>query len=134
MRRFASRAITMRPITMSSGRSWELLHTASVIMLEIVLSAFVVWEVHAAEGITVSQKERTFNPNHLTIKRGDTVHIVNDDGELIHHAYVATDTFSFDSGEQDPGSTTDIRFTADGTFTVRCRIHPKMALVVNVER
>lgn len=81
----------------------------------------------------VSQKGREFHPNVLTIHRGDTVRIVNDDGDLLHHAYVESDTFSFDSGDQLPGSKTDVVFSVPGTFNVLCGIHPKMRLVVTVK-
>lgn len=82
---------------------------------------------------TVSQKDRVFHPGTLSIAAGDTVRIVNDDGELLHHAYVKTPQFSFDSGEQEPGSKTDVVFSVPGTFTVLCAIHPKMRLVVTVK-
>ena len=82
---------------------------------------------------TVSQKNRVFQPGTLSIAVGDTVRIVNDDGELLHHAYVKTPQFSFDSGEQEPGSKTDVVFSVPGTFTVLCAIHPKMRLVVTVK-
>jgi plastocyanin len=98
----------------------------------IVCTGFA-WATFASRLVTVTQKDRVFHPNRLEIDRGDTVDIVNDDGELLHHAYVASEEFSFDSGEQEPGSNTDIRFTRSGTFTVRCRIHPKMSLVVTVK-
>jgi plastocyanin len=81
----------------------------------------------------VSQKGRAFHPLTLTINRGDTVRIVNDDGDLLHHAYVESDTFSFDSGDQLPGSKTDVVFSVSGTFNVLCGIHPKMKLVVTVK-
>jgi plastocyanin len=91
------------------------------------------WSGFATGHAAVTQRDRIFHPSQLDIARGDTVGILNDDGELLHHAYIATDEFSFDSGEQEPGSNTDIRFTKAGTFTVRCRIHPKMSLVVTVK-
>jgi plastocyanin len=81
----------------------------------------------------VSQKERTFRPGEISIKRGETVEIVNDDGDLLHHAYVDSERFSFDSGDQEPGSRTDIVFSVAGMFTVLCGIHPKMKLVVHVD-
>jgi plastocyanin len=81
----------------------------------------------------VSQKGRAFHPLTLNIKRGDTVRIVNDDGDLLHHAYVESSTFNFDSGDQLPGSKTDIIFSVPGTFNVLCGIHPKMKLVVVVK-
>jgi plastocyanin len=81
----------------------------------------------------VSQKGRAFHPLTLSINRGDTVRIVNDDGDLLHHAYVESDTFNFDSGDQLPGSKTDVVFSVPGTFNVLCGIHPKMKLVVVVK-
>ncbi len=83
--------------------------------------------------ISVFQKGQKFNPNTLSIQRGQAVAIINDDGELIHHAYVDSKTFSFDSGDQEPGSTTIIDFSVPGDFVVLCGIHPKMRLDVEVK-
>ena len=80
----------------------------------------------------VSQRGRAFLPGLIAIKQGDTLQIVNDDGDLLHHAYIDSDSFSFDSGDQEPGSRTDVVFTKTGSFTVLCGIHPKMKLVVDV--
>ncbi|SDR35604.1 Plastocyanin [Rhizobiales bacterium GAS191] len=80
----------------------------------------------------ISQRGREFQPGELDVKRGDTVEIVNDDGDLLHHAYVESDKFNFDSGDQEPGSKTDVTFTVAGTFMVMCGIHPKMKMVVRV--
>jgi plastocyanin len=98
-----------------------------------VLAVLVTVDAALAErALEVRQKNRAFNPGVLEINRGDIVRIINDDGELLHHAYVSSPGFNFDSGEQEPGSTTDIRFTKAGTFTVLCAIHPKMHLAVTV--
>ncbi len=85
-----------------------------------------------ASGTIVSQKGRTFLPDALTLARGETVIIVNDDNDLLHHAYVDSPTFSFDSGDQEPGSRTPVTFSEKGVFQVLCGIHPKMKLVVKV--
>jgi hypothetical protein len=58
--------------------------------------------------------------------------IVNDDGDLLHHSYVDSPNFSFDSEDQQPGSKTDITFSVAGNFDVLCAIHPKMRLIVHV--
>ena len=87
----------------------------------------------AAPKLFVSQKGREFHPVEINIKRGDTVQIVNDDGDLLHHAYVDSEKFTFDSGDQEPGSKTDIVFTVAGNFNVLCAIHPKMNLAVHVK-
>jgi plastocyanin len=82
---------------------------------------------------SISQKGREFHPGEVTIKPGETIRIVNDDGDLLHHAYIDSDKFSFDSGDQKPGSTTTIAFPLAGDFDVLCAIHPKMKLVVHVQ-
>lgn len=81
----------------------------------------------------VSQKGRAFQPGFMTVKQGETLRIVNDDGDLLHHAYIDSPTFTFDSGDQEPGSKTDIVLSKAGVFNVLCGIHPKMKMVVTVE-
>lgn len=81
----------------------------------------------------ISQKGREFMPTEVAIRRGETIYILNDDGDLRHHTYVDTDKFTFDSGDQEPGSKTGIRFPVVGKFDVLCAIHPKMKLVVKVQ-
>jgi plastocyanin len=88
--------------------------------------------VLAQSEITVSQKGRMFHPNELSISRGGAVLIVNDDADLLHHAYIDSNAFKFDSGDQEPGSKTKITFATAGTFDVLCAIHPKMKLTVHV--
>ena len=85
------------------------------------------------DSFQVSQRGREFRPELLNVKQGDVVRIVNDDGDLSHHAYVASERFNYDSGDQAPGARADIAFTVAGTFNVLCGIHPKMRLVVNVQ-
>lgn len=99
--------------------------------LGIVAGIPVVGKLQAS-GIIVSQKGRTFHPETLVVSKGETVTIVNDDSDLLHHAFVDSPTFSFDSGDQEPGSRTPVTFTATGVFQVLCGIHPKMKLVVRV--
>jgi len=82
---------------------------------------------------SISQKGREFHPGEISIKHGETIEIVNDDADLIHHAYIDSPKFSFDSGDQEPGSKTDVTFPAAGDFDVLCAIHPKMRLVVHVQ-
>lgn len=87
---------------------------------------------HAGMQHRVSQKGRAFAPALLDVQRGDSIEFVNDDGEQLHHAYLDNDRFSFDTGDQDPGSRTLVAFPTKGTFTVLCGIHPKMKLTLQV--
>lgn len=82
--------------------------------------------------LRVSQRDEQFHPGNLTIHRGDTLRVVNDDGQVRHHAYVDSPRFKFDSGDQEPGHHSDIRFTIAGHFIVLCGIHPRMRLDVYV--
>ena len=81
----------------------------------------------------VSQKDRVFNPGEITINRGESVQVVNDDGDLWHDAYIESAMLTFHSGGQKPGSSTAIAFPMPGKFDVLCAIHPKMKLIVNVQ-
>jgi plastocyanin len=98
----------------------------------LTLAGGVAWQALGAAPYQVSQKGRAFQPGELTIRRGETVQIVNDDADLLHHAYVESERFSFDSGDQEPGSRTDVTFPVTGIFAVLCGIHPKMKLTVHV--
>jgi plastocyanin len=82
--------------------------------------------------VNVSQVNRKFTPDTLTVAVGTTVHIVNDD-KVTHHIYVDSPAMKFDSGEQPVGSTVDVVFDKQGTFTVLCAIHPTMHLSVTVQ-
>jgi plastocyanin len=86
----------------------------------------------AAQPYVVSQAGRMFHPRELTINRGEAIDIVNDDGDLLHHAYIDSEKMSFDSGDQKPGTKITIVFPVIGDFNVLCGIHPKMKLVVHV--
>lgn len=87
----------------------------------------------ASAGLEVSQRGRMFDPGEVTIRRGEPLRIVNNDGELLHHAYVEAPGFKFDSGEQEPGQSVSIRFPDAGAYEVLCGIHPKMRLKVTVK-
>ena len=85
----------------------------------------------AASMISVTQKSRAFASQHLDIRPGDSIRFVNED-TFIHHVFVKSPTMNYDSEEQEPGRSVDVRFPLAGDFNVRCEIHPKMSLQVNV--
>ena len=97
------------------------------------LAAFALTAGSALADYSISQKGREFHPGEISIKRGETIQVVNDDADLLHHAYIDSPKFSFDSGDQKPGSVTPITFPVAGDFDVLCAIHPKMRLVVHVQ-
>jgi plastocyanin len=86
----------------------------------------------ADDGHTIVQSGRAFHPGEVTINHGDTLSFANQD-EFIHQIYVKSDAMTFDSDEQPPGQTVQLKFPTAGTFEVHCHIHPKMSLVVHVK-
>lgn len=110
-----------------------LFHVAVMIALVATGATVVAVSANGARVHDVSQKGRAFQPAALVIKRGETVQVLNDDADLLHHAYVDSPDFTFDSGDQEPGEKARIVFPIAGTFAVLCGIHPKMKLTVRVE-
>jgi len=106
---------------------------AAVLLTAAMMIGFGTLAGLAGAQYVVSQKGREFSPSVVTIKRGEAVTIVNDDADLRHHAYIDSDKFRFDSGDQEPGSKTNIAFPVAGIFDVLCAIHPKMKLTVHVQ-
>ncbi|OPZ00964.1 hypothetical protein A5906_18755 [Bradyrhizobium sacchari] len=103
-------------------------------MTAIIVGGLLAGATLGATPHVISQKDREFRPKEIIIKRGETLRFVNDDGELLHHAYLSSDTFEFDSGDQQPGSQFDVVFSVAGDYTVLCGIHPKMKLGVHVTK
>jgi plastocyanin len=99
-----------------------------------VVAGMLAGTALGANLFSISQKDREFRPREIAIRRGETLRFINDDGELLHHAYLSSDAFSFDSGDQKPGSQFDVVFSVAGDYTVLCGIHPKMKLAVHVAK
>lgn len=121
---------------MSMTRPHIFVRYASLLSIALSVGAIILFLIQpraTVASIAISQRNRQFNPGALIIRAGDVVTIVNDDGDLHHHAYVSSPNFKFDSGDQAPGSRTDIAFSTSGQFNVLCGIHPKMRLVVTVK-
>lgn len=94
----------------------------------LAFAAFPVLAAHAASTI-IAQKGRMFRPGEVTINRGDTLTFTNQDS-FVHQIYLDG---QFDSEEKGPGEIITQTFTRNGTFQVRCHIHPTMKLTVHVK-
>ncbi len=104
-------------------------HFAAVtIACAIILSAGLA----GAAEFTVSQKKRSYDPKLLAAKIGDTVLFVNDD-RYAHNLYSETPGFEFNIRKQMPGDKDTIKLDKRGKFEVRCVIHPRMKMTINVE-
>ena len=86
----------------------------------------------AAVAHHIAQRGRAFSTSDIAIAAGDSIRFANED-EFLHQIYVDSPNLPFDSAEQRPGETIEVRFPSAGTFPVRCHIHPKMLLTVHVK-
>ena len=87
----------------------------------------------AADGVVqVSQRDRAFTVPAVEVPLGGVLRVSNDD-EFIHQIFIDASTMTFESDEQEPGKTVDVRFTKPGTFQMHCHIHPRMLLQVTVK-
>lgn len=100
--------------------------------LALLAAAPATGLVAGAPAVTVAQRNRAFAVDHVAIRRGETVRFTNDD-EFLHQIYTRSAEFSFDSDEQPSGQVVDLTFPVAGTHQVRCGIHPRMLLRVEVE-
>lgn len=96
--------------------------------LALILLIAVPAASFAQNASTVVQKGRRFLPAEITIRKGESITVTNDD-EFIHQIY--SDGL-FDTEEKRPGQNIVESFPRSGTFEVRCHIHPKMKLMVRV--
>jgi len=80
----------------------------------------------------ISQKNRTYAPEAVTLKKGESLKIINDD-IFLHHAFIESDDVEFDSGSMEEGETARIKFDKVGEYQLLCAIHPKMKLDITVE-
>lgn len=76
---------------------------------------------------TIVENNYQFTPSSMNVQVGDKVTFSNKDS-VPHHVFVGTT----DLGEQQPGQ--DVSWTADkdGTFALRCSIHPSMTGQITV--
>ena len=102
--------------------------TASSLLL---LAAIAMPALAADHEIT--QADKPFSKSEITIRIGDKLIFKNDD-EVTHNVYSITPGMAFDLQRQAPGASSSISFNKEGTSEVRCSIHPKMKLIVHVDK
>jgi len=82
---------------------------------------------------TVGQKNKEFSAQELTIKPGDSIVFANDD-DVAHNVFCNDPDCKFNTKVQNPGTKSTVTFEKEGTFNVRCAVHPKMKLTVTVKK
>lgn len=104
-----------------------------------VLAIFTIgalgFAVEAASGGTIHdifQKRRSFGVSTISIKPGDSLTFINAD-PYAHNVYSREPKGWLDLGIQEEGERMSIVFDSSGKFDIRCRIHPKMRMMVSVQ-
>lgn len=100
-------------------------------ILLVTAAGFAFSGAAVAAEHTIDQKGKKFSTASLSIKKGDKVNFTNSD-RIAHHIYSKGD-MSFDSGRLPKGKAYSQVFDKNGTFKVRCKMHPKMKLKVTVQ-
>jgi cytochrome c peroxidase len=86
----------------------------------------------AANTRRISQIDKKFAPQHVKLKPGETLTVLNDDTRT-HNVRIFDARFDFNSGAQEPREAISIRIPVAGTFEAFCGIHPSMRLTIEVE-
>ena len=99
--------------------------------LSVAVAAALVGAV-VAESVRIAQRDEKFHPGAIELRRGDVLSVTNDD-PFVHHLFVESPRFNYDSGLQRPGRTLAITFDRPGDYVLECAIHLKMKLKVTVK-
>jgi plastocyanin len=108
-------------------KNWKNLAIASALVACPLLA------IAAATEHVVAQKDKAFSDTELKVHVGDTLKFTNED-KVVHNVFSNTPGMEFDLRTQQPGGSSTVPFTKEGTCEVRCAIHPKMKLIVKVEK
>jgi len=100
--------------------------------LSLIVVASLPWGAAVAEDVTITQEDKAFSAKEVTIKAGDSITFVNNDS-VTHNVYSRSKGNKFDSGAAASDTSMTQVFNTPGKVKVRCAIHPRMKLTVNVE-
>ncbi len=87
----------------------------------------------SATDIPIDQVGQKFDPNKVSVKVGDKLMFHNSDDVTHNINVVDADDNNDDKGLQKPGETITNVFDKPGTYTVKCAIHQKMKMSVEVK-
>jgi len=103
--------------------------TWTLAILGVLATAGAAW---AAATIQVDQKNLHFSVGQVTIDKGDSIVFLNND-DTSHNITVAGQGLNVSGGLQKPGEPFRLQLVKSGTYTVTCKIHPRMKMTVTVQ-
>ncbi len=87
----------------------------------------------AIASTAITQKDKTFSQESVTVKAGEKIRFVNDD-DVTHNITVqGPNGVSTKGVPEKPGTEIELAFEDVGVSMVHCLIHPKMKLTVEVQ-
>ena len=106
-------------------------HLATLTISALALTTFGTFA--RADETPIDQVGQKFSQSTVSIKVGDTVAFHNQD-DVTHNINVTSPSGSpEDQGLQKPGETISKKFDAPGKYEIRCAIHPRMKMSVEVK-
>jgi plastocyanin len=85
----------------------------------------------AVQHLSLTQKNKSFDPHLLVVRVGSIVDFPNRD-PFFHNVFSLFDGKRFDLGLYEAGTTRHVRFDRPGVCYIFCNIHPEMSAVVIV--
>jgi len=85
--------------------------------------------VPPAKKLQLVQKNKSFQPHLLVVRKGSMVEFPNRD-PFFHNVFSLFDGKRFDLGLYEAGATNSVRFDREGVSFLFCNIHPEMSAVV----
>ncbi len=79
----------------------------------------------------VAQRNRNFEVGELQIARGGAVRFTNDD-DFPHQIAIRGPSMRYESDLMAPHQLVDVQFADAGSFEVRCGVHPRMRMTIQV--
>jgi len=86
-----------------------------------------------AASTTIGQAGEQFSQKSVTLQAGDTLVFANDDDVTHNVTIINDDDDSTDLGLQKPGQNLTYKFDKAGRFKVRCSVHPRMKMTIDVK-
>jgi len=99
-----------------------------------ILAAFAITGAGAAlaAATQIDQVGQKFSQAAIALQAGDHLTFLNQDDVQHNIKLINADGAEEDKGLQKPGEKIDVAFPKAGKFMVRCQIHPKMKMNVDV--
>ncbi|MBI6546012.1 MAG: methylamine utilization protein [Cyanobacteria bacterium NC_groundwater_1444_Ag_S-0.65um_54_12] len=83
------------------------------------------------EPVKIVQKNLKFIPGTITVEKGTEVSFPNED-QLFHSVFSESPGNTFDLGSYPRGVTKSVKLEKAGAVEVKCHLHPKMKMIINV--